>query len=407
MNRVVIGLQFGDEGKGKIVDWLAEQSHPSASIRFNGGDNAGHTVRTAESAYSFRCLPASALHKGMRCVLGRGMVMSPDVVAREIREVSLINPTVLVFIDPSAQVTLPIHGVVDRRRDNDRSLGSTMKGVGPAQADRINRVGITYGELAWSDPDSFVERCRNLYGQHDNEEAWPGGDWIRTALSNWREALAPHVDNTAIDVVLTAMKVHEALFAGAHGMGLDLYHGTYPYVTSTSCMAAMIGPGAGADLRQIDEIIGVIKPYVTRYEPGPLPTQMELDRAELIRHKAHEYGTITGRPRKIGWLDLAPIRYAARINGVDTLALTKLDVLTGVDPIKVCVDYSDETDSLAPLAVPIWGVIQGWHEEITEVRSRGDLPKQALILLDLIERNTGLPIEIISVGSTREATFAC
>ena len=409
----VVGTQWGDEGKGKIVDMLAEKCR--TAVRFNGGNNAGHSVETSEGVRrKVHLLPASAYQPGMVCMLGNGMVMDPSVLVREIEEVKKDNAELGLIIDGRAHLILPIHKAMDQDQELSRgskSLGTTKSGNGPAYADKMSRKGIRVSDL--------------FLGQNDKGELlWPmlqNDQAVREVMYHmdlWGDALRGYVGD--VSIYLNSSQIIEGgiIFAGAHGAMLDIDFGTYPYVTSSNCIASAVGTGAGFDPRGIDEVVGVVKAYSTRIGTGPFPTEIK-DRslADLIRTTGKEFGTTTGRPRRIGWLDLVALRHAIRVNGVDWITLTMLDVLSCVDEIKVCTRYEMDmdsgfilsTDATVPMgrhelkhARAVYETFDGWDKDLGECRTWGDLPSTARYFVQYLTKALATPIPLISVGPRRD-----
>ncbi len=355
MITAVIGAQWGDEGKGKIVDYLGRENILSA--RFNGGSNAGHWARHAGINMDFHLLPAAALHSRMMCVLGRGMAINVRKLEAEICRAREINPTLQVIVDPKAHVVDDAHIRRDEALELQRGIGSTKEGIGPCYADRVSRVGRCIGE-------AHPRNCITI---------------------------------DPYNIIMESAQRGGALICGAHGVMLDIAHGHYPYVTSSGCLPSDVGSGLGINPKKIDHTIGVVKAYSTLIGTGPMPMEMEPNASDRIREVGREYGTTTGRPRRIGWLDLPALKYANRVCGFDSLAITHMDVLNGFSSIAVVEAYFDEmvlSDAASYLdGNPALREFSGWKD----IHDRN-----AQLFLDYIKEQTGIPISLISTGPDRD-----
>lgn len=392
MNTAVIGAQWGDEGKAKMVDYLAQLYGSTTSIRYNGGNNAGHTTEDADGTrLAYHLFPASASQQGMVSILARGVVADPEVLIDEIRLIRQRNPSATLMVDPRVHVILPIHKAVDGQMAGVIDLGSTKRGVGPAQADKLYRIGLSYGELV----DSMVDdRVREIYAHHGQLEI--PSDLLED-IDLWASTLRfmDVVKDTSQWMIRDAVENEGALFAGAHGMALDINSHDYPFVTTSPCSLAGAGTGAGIDPRSITNAIGVLKAYSTRIGTGPFPTEITVPTlVEHIRVKGHEWGSTTGRPRRIGWLDLPQIAESNREIGYDGLALTNLDVLSGLSHVGILPVEGSELH---------W--YPGWTEDITDVRRVDDLPPAAVSLVQGIQDELRTPVRFISVGPKRDQTI--
>lgn len=380
-NIAVIGAQWGDEGKGKIVDYLGGDSQ--IAVRFNGGNNAGHTVEDdSGSRRKVHLLPSPAFREGMAVALGNGMVIDLDALRREILAVTEVNPGLRVMVDQRAHVLTREHRERDAWEEDkrgDSKIGTTRSGNGPAYSDKAARTGIRVCDVAH---------------QHDFLEGIVGD--VSTHL------------NDAMD------RGESVIFAGAHGTLLDIDHGTYPHVTSSSCTASGIGTGAGVDTRRLDEVVGVVKAYSTRIGTGPFPAEMEPVKGGQIREYGREYGTTTGRPRRIGWLDGVALRHAVRLNQFDYLAVTLLDVLSCVNRLLICDSYTTrrgETHGRFPAeagfsASPNYTYLSGWYgKDLSLCKKWIDLPREARTYINYIEELTGVRVGLVSVGSRRGQTI--
>ncbi len=394
----IVGAQWGDEGKGKIVDFLAPEAN--YVVRYQGGANAGHTVNAGGQTFKLNLLPSGVLHEGAISVLGDGMVIDPDKFTGELQALQSggLNPR--LKISERAHIVLPHHKYVDGRKD---FVGTTGKGIGPAYADKARRVGIRFGDLL--DDSVLRERLERLLEAKPNstrEAGWATVQDGMDALAPVRDRLAPFIADTGAELRAALKEGQRVLFEGAQATLLDLNYGTYPFVTSSYPTVGGILVGTGVNHKTLNRVYGVAKAFNTRVGHGPFPTEVFGDE-EILRLRGDgskpwdEFGTTTGRPRRVGWLDLQLLRYAAEVNGLDGLVINKMDILSGLDTVPVCVDYSSNGE-------PIMRQMKGWAS--TEgASSRADLPNEAQAYLDLIEEVTGCPVVIFSAGPEREKTF--
>ena len=421
--RCVIGMQWGDEGKGKILDGMAADA--DVVVRFQGGANAGHTVVVGERRYAFHLLPSGVIHPGRRNVLASGMVIDPEQLLREIdafrgQGVELEGR---LFVSSAAHLVLPYHRALDQASEESGSgprIGTTGRGIGPAYADKALRRGIRVGDLLSTDRlraklQANVEHAnRQLQAIHslpplDLEQ-------IYSECCAHAERLGPFVRDTFRLLHDELERGSEVLLEGAQGVLLDLDFGTYPYVTSSNSSAAGISVGSGLAPKHIGEVIGVAKAYCTRVGEGPFPTEDRGEVGERLRERGREFGTTTGRPRRCGWFDAVAARFAARQSGVDRIALTKLDTLSGLDELRVCVayevdgtqqpDYPVGTVDLSNVR-PVYRSFPGWVEEIDGVRRVEDLPDSARRYLDGLVEEVNVPLSVISVGPARDQAIPC
>jgi adenylosuccinate synthase len=418
----VIGTQWGDEGKGKIVDLLAADA--DLIVRFHGGNNAGHTLVVAGAKTILNLVPAGVLHPGKICVMGPGMVVDPEILIREIdalRARGYLTDDRWLRLSEQAHVIMPYHRSIDRARERMReagAIGTTGRGIGPAYEDKMARTGIRVGELF--DDEGFREalgralREKNEYLQALLGEKPHQADDILALVRTWRERLAPFVGDAGADVRAAVAAGKRVLLEGAQGMLLDVDHGTYPYVTSSNTVVGSASAGAGIPPKAIGRVIGIAKTYTTRVGGGPFPTELTDAIGERLRADGDEYGATTGRPRRCGWFDAVVVRQAIALSGVDGIAFTKLDVLTGMNPIKVCVAY--ELDgrrlNMPPAtqrgwthAKPVYEELPGWTEPLGAARSLDDLPTNARRYLDFLTKSVGAPMVILSIGAGREQTI--
>lgn len=419
---VVLGAQWGDEGKGKIVDYLAQKA--DAVVRYSGGSNAGHTVVVNDIHYKLRLLPSGVLFNNKTNVLGNGVVINPGVVLAEIAGMKEkgIDCDNLVISD-RAHVVLPYHQRLDELQEEalgTHKIGTTKGGIGPCYMDKVARVGIRICDLM--EPETFAEKLKvNLEAKNAVITKIYGAEPFdyETVLKEYlayAEQLRPYVTDTGVvmDELFTAGK--SVLFEGAQATFLDIDHGTYPYVTSSNPTAGNACTGSGVGPRFIDHVVGVVKAYTTRVGEGPFITEL-LDNdgpGNQIRETGHEYGTVTGRPRRCGWLDAFMLRYSARLNGLDYLAITRLDILDQMPKIKMCVGYKIDGEqvkripaSLKVLAKvePIFEEFDGWMTDISNIRDYDKLPENAKKYLQRISEVSGVELGIISVGPNREQTI--
>ncbi len=417
---VVVGAQWGDEGKGRVVDGLAGEAQVVA--RYNGGDNAGHTVVAEGHTLKMHLIPSGVLYPDVVLLIGAGLVVNPEQLVSEMDEISALGVDVSpsrLKLSAAAHIILPTHRALDGAREISRgeaAIGTTKRGIGPTYADKAARVNLRASGM--TDPAGFAMLVAERVEKHNQRLQQYGLDPIsaQTAAAAYKayaERLAPHlVDGSAlIGNALEAGK--SVLCEGAQGLLLDLDHGTYPYVTSSSTIAGGATTGLGFGPQEVSRVVGVAKAYTTRVGEGPFPTELVGEVGDQIREAGNEFGTTTGRPRRCGWLDLPIVRYAARVNGLDELAVTKLDVLSGLDQLKVAVAYEcdDERTSHFPAEfgvrslakwVPVYEPLSGWDEDITGVRHRRDLPTEAQAYVSFIEDQVGVPVTFIGVGPQRD-----
>jgi adenylosuccinate synthase len=420
-NVVVIGTQWGDEGKGKIVDWLTD--HAQGVVRFQGGHNAGHTLIVGGKKTVLRLIPSGILHPGKACFIGNGVVISPEALLKEIDELTTAGVDVVsrLRISEACPLILPYHIAIDQAREaakGEKKIGTTGRGIGPAYEDKIARRSIRLQDLYH--PERFAAKLlENL-------------DWYNFALKNYFNA--PTIDFQTVydetlayaerikqmlgDVSRTLYEMNKAgeplLFEGAQGTLLDVDHGTYPFVTSSNCVAGAAAPGAGVAPQMLQYVLGIVKAYTTRVGSGPFPTELFCDVGAGLAKRGNEFGSVTGRPRRCGWFDAAALKRSIQINGVSGLCVTKLDVMDGMETIKLCVGYKIngvETDILPvgaddiALCEPIYEEWAGWTESTFGVKTWDGLPANARAYLERIAQICEAPIDIISTGPDREETI--
>jgi adenylosuccinate synthase len=417
---VIVGLQWGDEGKGKTTDFLAEQV--AMVVRYQGGDNAGHTVVAGDEVLKLHLVPSGVLYPHITSVIGSGVVVNP---AKLIEELDMLAArgidTSRVRVSAAAHVIMPYHVALDRAleaRLGDDKVGTTGRGIGPAYGDRAWRVGLRMEDLL--EPSLLRARLdrilpdKNLLLSVSNGGTTFGADDLVAQARAWGERLRPHIADTTALVQEALRRGDHVLLEGAQGTLLDLDHGSYPYVTSSNPVAGGACTGGGIGPLQVDEVIGVMKAYSTRVGSGPYPTELDDDVGAGIAARGHEVGTTTGRPRRVGWFDAVPLRYAVAVNSVSSIMLNKLDILSGVDPIRLCVAYDVDgrrveawPSSAAALATatPLYEEFAGWSEPIHDVRSLADLPENARRYVTALEELAGVPIVLVSVGPERTQTI--
>jgi adenylosuccinate synthase len=420
-NVVIVGTQWGDEGKGKVVDLLAETA--DMVVRFQGGNNAGHTMVVGGEQFICHLIPSGILQKKI-CVIGNGVVVDPDVLLAEIDALSNrgvdVGPDRLKICE-KAHLIMPYHRAVDNAREQfkgDKKIGTTGRGIGPAYEDKATRRGIRFVDLL--DPEIFAEKVKtaldekNFYLKNYLSAATLEPEAVIDQYRAYARRLAPHVTNVSV-VINAAIKAgRQVLFEGAQGTHLDIDHGTYPYVTSSNTIAGNACCGAGVGPRQINDVIGIVKAYTTRVGRGPFPTELFDAIGDKIQERGAEFGATTGRRRRCGWLDTVILKNAVRLNGLTGLAITKLDVLDGLESLNICTgyDYRGEilTEFPASLKVleeckPVYETLPGWTENIAGIKKLENLPDNVKSYLDCISELTQTPIFIISVGADRDQTI--
>ena len=401
-NTLILGLQWGDEGKGKIVDALAENSE--AVCRFQGGHNAGHTLKVDGEQKVLHLVPSGILHPFVHCVLGNGLVLSLPALQKEITELedSGINFTGRFYVSGDCALILPTHIAIDQVRDKSEGIGTTGRGIGPAYEDKVARRAIRFGDL--QDLDKLQGRLEKLVDYHNkilvhlyDAEPIPFEDVMDELRTH--QSLFQKFHSGTQDLLRGWVKENKKIiFEGAQGSMLDIDHGTYPYVTSSSTTAGGLSTGLGVGPKYVDTILGITKAYTTRVGEGPFATELFDANADQLAKVGHEFGATTGRPRRCGWLDLKALETIVFINSVTTLCITKLDVLDGFTEIQVCVDYDDEQN-------PIYKTLPGWEQETSGIRDFNDLPQAAQDYILFIEGVLDCPVGIVSVGPSRDQTI--
>lgn len=415
---VIVGAQWGDEGKGKATDLIAE--HIDYVVKFNGGNNAGHTVVIGDEKYALHLLPSGILTPGVIPVIGNGVVIDLEVLFQELDDLSARGIDVSKLrISANAHVITPYHVTIDKTSERflgKRAIGTTGRGIGPTYADKINRVGIRIQDLF--DVSILRQKVEGALVQKNQlltkvfNRAAIRVDEVVNELLQYADRLRPMVADTALELheALTAGKT--VVFEGGQATMLDVDHGTYPFVTSSNATAGGAATGSGVGPSQLKSIIGIVKAYTTRVGAGPFPTELFDEWGELLRKTGHEYGTTTGRPRRCGWYDAPIARYSARINSLTDFVLTKLDVLTGIEQIPVCVAYEVDGKRVDEVPVsqsdfhhakPVYEMFPGWSEHISGCRKFEDLPKNAQDYVLALEKMSGCRISAIGVGPSRDA----
>ncbi|MCL0067725.1 adenylosuccinate synthase [Peptococcaceae bacterium] len=417
---VLVGAQWGDEGKGKVTDFLAQRA--DIVVRFQGGNNAGHTVVVGDEEFKLHLLPSGILYEDKLCIIGNGVVIDPEVLISELK--GLIKRGIKIsrlLIDKRAHLIMPYHKKIDEAEENkkgDGKIGTTKRGIGPAYTDKYSRAGIRVADLI--DKEEFkrkleinLQNKNKLLEKYYNEKALDFNDIYQKFMSyaGFFKEYAGDASETINSAIEQGKNI---LFEGAQGTLLDIDFGTYPYVTSSNPIAASACIGTGVGPTKIGKVLGVIKAYTTRVGEGPFPTELYDSLGEKIRNQGGEFGTTTGRPRRCGWFDALIGRYAVRVNGFTHLAVTKLDVLTGIEELKVCTAYeiNGKTTRAFPTNLndltkckPVYKTLPGWQEDITSAIKLSDLPQNARRYLEAITELLGVPISLVGVGQKRTQTI--
>jgi adenylosuccinate synthase len=416
-NLTVIGAQWGDEGKGKIVDLLTPRF--SIVARYQGGHNAGHTVYVRGQKFVLHLIPSGILHPGVSCVIGNGVVVDPQALFAEVDELAGmgVDVTGRLFVSDRAHLILPYHrelDVLSEARRGERKIGTTSRGIGPAYEDKIARRGIRVSDL--SNPAVLEDGVRENVKARNQIIKDTTLDWrqVYDQLVACGERMRPWIVDASVMLNAAIAAARTVLFEGAQGTLLDIDHGTYPFVTSSNASAGGVCTGLGVPPKAVGTVLGVVKAYTTRVGEGPLPTELLGELGDRLRESGQEYGASTGRPRRCGWYDAVAVRFSARVSGIDQLALTKLDVLDGLESISLCVGYRsgdrvlhDFPADLKLLAScePVYEQMPGWSQPTRGARSYDELPREAKAYVRRLEEVTGVPAAIISTGSDREETI--
>ncbi|WP_320007746.1 adenylosuccinate synthase [Maridesulfovibrio sp.] len=422
-NTVIVGTQWGDEGKGKIVDMLAEQA--GAIVRFQGGNNAGHTLVVEGEQCILHLIPSGVLHQGKKCLIGNGVVLDPEVFLKEIDGLAKkgvdVSPERLM-ISKKTQIIMPYHKLIDNCRESlktaDHKIGTTGRGIGPCYEDKMNRCGVRAADLA--DPELLrakivagLQEKNVLFEKLFNVEPLDA-EKVYQEILPIAERVAPYLADVSSVIQEEIQAGRMVLFEGAQGVHLDIDHGTYPFVTSSNVVSGNAAAGSGCGPRQLESIVGICKAYTTRVGAGPFPTELLDEIGDTLQKNGHEFGATTGRKRRCGWLDMVVLRETARLCDLTEFALTKLDVLSGLKEIKICVayeyrgekvDYPPQEQNGMAHVKPVYESMPGWDEDITKAASYEDLPEAARKYIARIEELSGVKVGIVSVGPDRAQTI--
>lgn len=422
-NVVIIGTQWGDEGKGKVVDLYTEKSDIVA--RFQGGNNAGHTLVVKGKKTILHLIPSGILHDNKICIIGNGVVFDPAVFIQELEELqqgNLLPPNTKLFISEKAHLIMPYHRSIDQAREartSGKKIGTTGRGIGPAYEDKVVRTGIRVGDLY--EEDLFKEKLRHSLEEKNFlltnffKDKPLDAEEIAAQYLEYAQKIKPYVADTSLILDREIKKGKKVLFEGAQGSHLDIDHGTYPYVTSSNTVSANASSGSGIGPNTISKVVGICKAYTTRVGEGPFPTELKDDIGDHMQKVGQEFGATTGRKRRCGWLDIVLVRQAVRVSGICALAITKLDVLTGLDKVKICVGYkspSGDFTHAAPASLktlsecqPVYEEFDGWKEDILYAKEMSELPANARKYLKRLEELAEAKIILVSVGPGREETI--
>lgn len=420
---VVVGSQWGDEGKGKIVDSFSNNAH--YVVRYQGGANAGHTLVVKDQTVVLHLIPSGILHEKTKCIIGTGVVIDPLELLNEIeslQKIGYLKNTEQLLISDQATLVMPYHKALDKAREasaGKNKIGTTGRGIGPCYEDRAARKAILFSDLFYKNSlkeklSSSLKEKNFLLKEFFQHETIDEEDLFQQLLS-LAEKLKPYRCNNSSQLIHSAVKEGKnVLFEGAQGVLLDTYHGTYPYVTSSSTLAGSACLGAGVGPSSLQTVVGITKAYTTRVGEGPFPTELKNDIGKTIQENGHEFGATTGRQRRCGWLDLVALKYSIRISGITSIALTKLDVLSGLKELHICTAYEYKGGTLKHFPTdrevlsqikPIYEVLPGWDEDITEAKQIRELPQAAQNYVHFIDKNLEAPVDIISNGPRRDQTL--
>jgi adenylosuccinate synthase len=421
-NVIIVGAQWGDEGKGKVVDIYTE--YANEVVRYQGGNNAGHTLVVGSEKTILHLIPSGILHEGKRCIIGNGVVLDPKVFLQEVENLKkrgYLKDDSQLVIDRNVHIIMPYHKAIDIARENssgDRKIGTTGRGIGPTYEDKIGRRGIRLIDLV--DSQTFARKLKEVLPEKNFFlEKFLGvsplvEDEILKEYSGYARELKKYMGNASAILNRGIAAGDNILFEGAQGSLLDVDHGTYPYVTSSSTVAGGACTGAGIGPRFIHEVIGISKAYVTRVGEGPFPTELSDEMGDKLRKAGQEFGSTTGRPRRTGWFDAVALREAVRINGMTGLAITKLDVLNDLDAIKICTAYSYRGELLEEFPQdlevlrecrPVYEELEGWKTDISAATTLDQLPRPARAYIEKLEKVTGCAVVLVSVGPRRDQTI--
>ncbi|MFA5517322.1 MAG: adenylosuccinate synthase [Desulfuromonadales bacterium] len=421
-NVIIVGAQWGDEGKGKVVDIYTEHAHDV--VRYQGGNNAGHTLVVGSEKTILHLIPSGILHEGKRCIIGNGVVLDPKVFLQEIvnlKKKGYLADDRQLVVDSNVHIIMPYHKAIDIARESNsgqRKIGTTGRGIGPTYEDKIGRRGIRLIDLV--KPEAFARKLEEVLPEKNFllEKFLGGtplsGEAIIEEYSEYGRQLEKYLGNASVLLNQSIAAGEHVLFEGAQGSLLDVDHGTYPYVTSSSTIAGGACTGAGLGPRFIDEVVGISKAYVTRVGEGPFPTELTDEMGEKLRQAGQEFGSTTGRPRRTGWFDAVALREAVRTNGMTGLAITKMDVLNDLDTIKICTAYAYRGELLEDFprdldvlkeCKPVYEGLEGWQSDISGATTFAELPAKAADYLRKLEQVTGCPVVLVSVGPRRDQTI--
>lgn len=418
-NVVIVGTQWGDEGKGKVVDLLTESS--DLVVRFQGGNNAGHTLVVGDKKVILHLIPSGILHKEKLCVIGSGVVIDPEILLEEILALKSkgygVSPENFAISD-RAHVIMPYHKMIDHARDTTQKIGTTGRGIGPAYEDKARRTGIRMIDLI--NEDMLVKKIDAIYEEKQEyltailKVKGFNKEEVISRFKDMGAQLKPYVKDTSVIIDETSKNGKNLLFEGAQGGNLDMDYGTYPYVTSSNTVAGQACVGTGIGPTMIDTVLGICKAYTTRVGEGPFPTELDDEIGERLRAFGGEYGSTTGRPRRCGWLDLVALKHSIRISSISYLAITKLDVLSGLETIKVATAYKSNGTIIENMPADlcmhpdlnlVFDELPGWEENISDIRQYEDLPQNCKTYISYIEEKLGVDAAIVSVGPKREETI--
>jgi adenylosuccinate synthase len=419
---VIVGTQWGDEGKGKIVDLLTGRA--DVVVRFQGGNNAGHTLKVSGEEIIVHLIPSGILYPNSLNIIANGLVVDPGVLLEEkdaLRAKGHFQNDGQLLVSERAQVIMPYHKIIDHGREEilgKSKIGTTGRGIGPAYEDKASRMGIRMGDL--TRPERLKERVhaaldeKNFLIEHRFKKPRLEPDQVVEQYLDYGQKLKFHITDTTHVLYQRISSGSRVLFEGAQGTLLDIDHGTYPFVTSSNVVAGNVCCGAGVSPDRLNQILGIVKAYSTRVGQGGFPTELEDELGETIRERGAEYGATTGRPRRCGWLDLVVLNHSVRLNGINGIAMTKLDVLTGISPLRICTSYELDGEPLdrVPADIgdlervkPRYREVKGWDENLSDCRSFDDLPKNARDYVETIEHLTGVPVTLVSVGPARDQSI--